>query len=271
MSTFIDLTGKKFNHLQVISRGPNNKRNQAMWNCICDCGTKTLVLGHSLTHGKTKSCGCQKSKSAHKTHFEDLTGKRFGKLVVKKRADNQNKRTMWLCRCDCGEETIVEAYSLKTGNTSSCGCLKFESHNATHSLSKTRLYGIYSKMKGRCYNSNDPAYKWYGGRGISICEEWLNNFESFYGWAINNGYSEELSIDRIDVNGNYEPCNCRWATITIQANNRRNTKFLIYHNETKSIAEWSRITGIKYSTIVNRLKLGYTNEECLEMPIHAKR
>lgn len=203
--------------------------------------------------------------------FVDLTGNRYGKLVALERAKNRGKHTMWKCKCDCGNYTITGANELKQGTTKSCGCLKFESRNSTHGLTKTRLYSIWSKMKDRCLNKNNPAYKWYGGRGITICQEWLDDFMDFYKWAIENGYKEGLSIDRIDVNGNYEPCNCRWITLEEQALNTRTTKFLTYKGETKTVSEWCDITGIKKTTMLNRIRLGFSAEECIEIPIHVKR
>lgn len=203
--------------------------------------------------------------------FQDLTGKRFGKLVVIKRADNRGKHTMWHCICDCGNYTITGASELKSGTTKSCGCLKYESRNCIHGLAKTRLHSIWSKMKDRCLRENVPAYKWYGGRGISICQEWIDDFMNFYNWAMANGYSDDLSIDRIDVNGNYEPDNCRWIPLKEQALNTRNTKFLTYKGQTKTVSEWCEITGIKKTTLLNRIRLGFTAEECIEIPVHKKR
>lgn len=266
-----DLTGKKFNKLTVVSRAENDIKNKNRWNCICECGAEKVVSGYSLTSGKTKSCGCQRRISASNNCLEDLTGKRFGKLLVLQRAENRGKHTMWKCKCDCGKSTITGASELKRGTTKSCGCLKFESRNSTHGLTKTRLYRIWSKMKDRCLNKNNPAYKWYGERGICICQEWLDDFVNFYNWSMSNGYKEGLSIDRIDVNGNYEPSNCRWIPLKEQPLNTRTTKFLTYKGETKTVSEWCEITGIKKTTILNRIRLGFTAEECIEIPIHTKR
>lgn len=158
-----------------------------------------------------------------------LENKRFTRLLVIKRVENsKNKQAQWLCQCDCGETTIVRSDHLRNGDTKSCGCLEVENRkygaNITHGKSHTRLYKIFCGMMKRCYNENCEAFKNYGGRGISICDEWLQNFMSFYEWALENGYSDELSIDRIDVNGNYEPSNCRWSDAKTQANNRRQRK-----------------------------------------------
>lgn len=268
---FIDLSGKTFGRLTVLERADNSAKGNARWKCQCECGNETVVSGYDLRSGKTQSCGCQRGISSHKTHFEDLSNMKFGKLTVIERAENAKERTMWKCMCDCGNIAIVGADMLKSGRTQSCGCLKFESRNYTHNLSKTRLYNIWSKMKDRCYNENSPAYKWYGARGITVCDEWLHDFQAFYDWAMANGYRDNLTIDRRDTNGDYEPSNCRWTDWVTQANNTRSTVFLTYHGETKTVTEWSKITGIKRNTLLGRKRIGYTDEECIDVPLCSRR
>lgn len=194
----------------------------------------------------------------------DLTNKKFGRLTVIKRVENKGKETCWLCKCDCGNEKIIKAKNLKSGTTQSCGCLhkeKTQKINYKHGLRKTRLYNTWANMKKRCYNKNDKRYKNYGGRGIIMCDEWQNDFMSFYNWAINNGYKENLTIDRIDVNGNYEPNNCRWATIKIQANNTTTNHYITYNNETHTIAEWADILNINYAKLHARITKSKWNIE----------
>lgn len=159
---------------------------------------------------------------------KNLSKQRFGKLVVLERSEpyicpKGRKRTRWKCLCDCGNISIAQTSKLTTGNTKSCGCGKI-GNNFKHGLRNTRLYRIWANMKTRCYNTNDNHYERWGGRGITMCDEWKNNFKPFYDWAMTNGYSDDLSIDRVDNNGNYEPNNCRWATVKEQNNNKRNVK-----------------------------------------------
>lgn len=150
----------------------------------------------------------------------DLTGQKFGRLTVIDRYDQKR----WTCKCECGNITHSDGYQLRQGNVKSCGCYQHElcgDQHRTHGFSKTRLYRIYYKMKERCYRPKNDNYKYYGGLGVIICDEWLNDFKRFAEWALSNGYSDNLTIDRIDPSGNYEPSNCRWITIQEQQRNRR--------------------------------------------------
>lgn len=157
-----------------------------------------------------------------------LEGERYGKLVVMEEAESIYSKTgkmirRWKCKCDCGNITIVRHGDLRNGSTVSCGCYNYEKESAakTHGYSRTKLGNVFEGMKQRCNNPKNKNYEKYGGRGIKICTEWLNDPKKFFDWAIKNGYKEGLSIDRIDVNGNYEPDNCRWADNEAQCLNQR--------------------------------------------------
>ena len=185
----------------------------------------------------------------------DLTNQRFGKLKVIKRIENKNYGSrscvQYLCKCDCGNLVKVIAQRLRSGETKSCGCYKKEIVE-THKQSGTRLYVIWSDMIQRCKNPNNTYYHIYGGKGICVCEEWTN-FESFYKWAIDNGYNDNLTIDRIDGNGNYEPSNCRWATQKEQQNNKCNNHLIIFNGKTQTMKQWAEELGISYTTLSNRI------------------
>lgn len=197
--------------------------------------------------------------------MNDLTNLKFGRLTVislcgkSKRNDN-----MWLCRCDCGNGKVVKAYNLTSGHTKSCGCLtkdiqreKMNNLRRTHGLSNTRLYEIYCLMKARCYNQNNEMYRYYGKKGVKICDEWLKDFMNFYNWSLSHGYSDELTIDRIDVNGNYEPINCRWVTMVVQANNKTNNRKYMLNGEWYTAPELSRMFGVNCKKLRYRLENGW--------------
>ena len=190
----------------------------------------------------------------------NLAGSVFGHLRVAEFSHTYNGHAYWVCRCDCGGHTIVRGSHLRAGNVSSCGCRK---GHITHGESKTRLYMVWGGMKERCQNPKNPEYRRYGGRGISVCEEW-EKYEAFRDWALSNGYAPNLSIDRKDNDGNYSPKNCRWATAKEQANNTSRTRFIELDGERHSVSEWARRLGINQSTLSMRLnKYGWSAEKAL--------
>lgn len=268
MKNIEDLTGQRFGKLTVISYA-DTKNYKPRWNCICDCGNTTIVEGISLKRGMTKSCGCL-VKEAGRKRIIDLTGQRFGKLVVLSMEEKTTKNTFWKCQCDCGNTTIVRSDRLKDGTTKSCGCYRQDQNHIPrkHGMCNTRLYRIYIGMKSRCYNPHCRKFYLYGGKGIKVCDEWLgeHGYESFVKWALANGYNNSLTIDRIDSNGNYEPSNCRWADYVTQNNHTLNNHYITYKGETHTIAEWSKITGIKYYTLYSRIKKNWDEESLFTPP-----
>lgn len=187
----------------------------------------------------------------------NLTNKRFGRLLVIKRSQNDNQgKPMWKCKCDCGNEVIVRGAALSQGRTVSCGCYCNEIHTS-HGGSETRLYHVWHSMKERCYTKTHKAYSDYGGRGITICSEWLD-FANFRKWAMDCGYNENApqwacTLDRIDVNGGYFPQNCRWVDMSEQSKNKRNNMQIKYNGETHTLSEWAKILEIGYQTLYARL------------------
>lgn len=204
--------------------------------------------------------------------FIDLSGKKFGKLTAISRTRGKDKRRVyWICKCECGKETIVQAADLKSGHTRSCGCLLDGSYNITHGMTHTRLYRIWFTMKQRCTDRKSSAYCKYGAKGITICSEWLT-FEPFMKWSLENGYSDKLSIDRIDNNKGYYPDNCRYVTNLIQANNKTDNIYIEINGETHTLAEWCRIYDIKYYAVRNKMKRGKMSaEDALMFRIEEKK
>lgn len=214
--------GQKIGELLLLEKIGRGKHKDALWKCKCDCGN--ICYKTTTSAKKGKDCGCSK--------LNRLVGEKIDRLFVLESTDKRDKcgNIIYKCKCDCGNITYVSSTNLTTsGNkTKSCGCLQKE-NRIKHNKYRTRIYKVYIDMKQRCYNKNNPNYKNYGGRGIKICKEWLNDFNKFYEWAFSNGYDEtkekyDCTIDRIDNDGSYEPNNCRWVDMKIQAMNRRKIK-----------------------------------------------
>lgn len=195
-------------------------------------------------------------------------GKKFGRLtIVGVNHKGTDRKFYYDCLCDCGNHCIVRGNSLTTGNTKSCGCMVKESKNVKHGMKHTRLYGIWYGMRDRCNNENNPAYERYGGKGVSVCKAW-DEFISFYKWSMSNGYNESLSIDRINVNGNYEPSNCRWATPKEQSDNKSSNIIIELNGKKQDLQQWCDELGFNRSTINTRVRMcGWSYEKALTTPI----
>jgi len=205
----------------------------------------------------------------------DITGKKFGRILVLS-LNKTGKRTKWNCICDCGNPCIKESYSLKNGLTTSCGCYRKElttKRKTTHGLSKHPLFLVLQKMKDRCNNSKVVSYKNYGGRGITVCESWSNNVESFINWAVLNGYEPGLEIDRIDNNGNYEPSNCRFVTTKINSNNKRNNVKIKYNGKLMGLDELEKISNnISHDRILRRYRdYKWSIEKAISEPVRKNK
>ena len=201
--------------------------------------------------------------------MKDMIGVKCGRLTVMA-FDHKDGRgeAYWRCRCECGNEKVVSGNKLRTGNTKSCGCMqkehRLEGFHKSHGMTETKLYTTWLNMRSRCNKPDNIMYQYYGGRGIRVCQEWNDAFEPFMEWAISHGYEEGLSIDRINVDGNYEPDNCRWVTKKAQYFNRTDNHLLTAFGKTQTIKEWADETGIKYDTIERRVNAyGWSAEKAV--------
>lgn len=217
----IDEKGNVYGRLTVVKRAENTDKGQAQWLCKCKCGSNPIVEGSSLRSGNTTSCGCKRIESLQllPTQADDLTGQIFERLKVRFRGFNDpGGRAQWWCECICGNGKLIPGWRLRNNSTKSCGCLELENQinncnkrTVIHGLHEHPLYRKFQSIKARCYNIDNKSYHNYGGKGVKVCEEWLIDFKSFYDWAMMNGWEQgkELSVDRVNNDGDYCPENCR--------------------------------------------------------------
>lgn len=204
----------------------------------------------------------------------DRVGKRYNKLTVVEQAGFSDRREkLWKCQCDCGNYTIVKGGNLTSGAVKSCGCLrKTTKPTLKHNSSHTKLYRKWASIKRRCYTQSSKDYANYGGRGIKMCDEWKNSFECFRDWALNNGYSDELTIERIDFNKDYCPDNCTWIPFNKQQENRRYCRYITYKGETRTLTDWCKRLGLSYKQVHNRMnKLGWSFEKSISEPTNIEK
>lgn len=198
--------------------------------------------------------------------FIDITDKKFGRWTVNSYAG----KSKWFCACDCGTKKIVAGTHLKSGASKSCGCYEHEAlikRNTTHGQNKTPLHYLWLEINQRCSNPKFKYFKNYGGRGITVCDEWRHNFVAFRDWAVANGYSKGLSIDRIDNDKGYSPDNCRFVDMYVQQNNKRSNHRITANGKSQTIAQWSRETGIGESIIRGRLRRGWSEDDAVNVPL----
>jgi hypothetical protein len=240
----------------------------ACWWCECICGERRRVQGRQLQNGHTQSCGCLKRDMAKARRLETgiRPGDRFGMLEMLRAAPSRHdegwERRFWLCRCDCGKTYEAHDRDLVTGEKTNCGCVwrirqraGTLAANTTHGLSQSVEYTIWRTMKQRCFEPSSESYHLYGGRGISVCDRWRDDFAAFYA-DMGPRPSDKHSIERIDNDGNYEPSNCCWATRNEQARNRRTNVRIEHEGKNLTIAEWAEITGLRQHTIIMRMRRG---------------
>ncbi len=196
-------------------------------------------------------------------------GDRFGYYTVIAEAERSSGgRRRFSCKCDCGNIRTVTLSNLRSSPTRSCGCRArklMKKLKTKHGKRNTRIYEVWCSMKKRCLNPNKRSYRWYGAKGVSVCEEWMD-FQPFYDWAMANGYQDDLTIERKDVKGNYEPTNCIFIPIRRQNDNKTNSRYVSYNGETKTIGEWAREFGLSYAALVGRINRGWPIEKALTMP-----
>lgn len=257
-----DITGLKFGKLTVIKYMGLDKFMKAQWYCECECGGSIITNTSRLTGGRTTSCGCLKGNRGQQI-VKIHEGDKYGKLtVIRQTKSDKFGNAKWLCECECGNQIEVIAHNLRKGIVKSCGCLNRITEE------ERRLGGVLKGMKQRCENPKCKMYPWYGGRGIKVCEDW-QDIKVFREWALRNGYRIGLTIDRIDVNGNYEPSNCRWISQAEQMNNTRSNIWLEYNGELHNITQWAEIIGMKPKTLQARItNLGWSVERALTEPVH---
>jgi hypothetical protein len=271
----IDLVGNRYGKLTVVSLNEEKSKNGVLvWNCKCDCGGTYVARGSNLKSGRTTHCGCVKHVA---NNFIDITGKRYGRLVVLGVKSRKNKKVYWNCVCDCGGHNVVSGSDLKSGKVKSCGCLlpEVRRKNASkHWLvnmdiptdpdTYKAIRTAFHSMHRRCRQDYHEASSYYD-RGIIVCDEW-DDFNNFLSWALENGFERGLTLDRIDVNGNYSPDNCRWTTNKVQQNNKRNNVRITIDGATKTLSQWCEIYGIGKATVRYRIKCGWPQERWFEPP-----
>lgn len=244
--------------------------------CQCECGVVKLVELVGLISGRTKSCGCSMKKP--RKRIPVIPGTKINKLTIIQEVPKKGQDRRVLCECECGTIKEMPFLKLNKGETISCGCYcreearkpKLNKRSENHPYMNTRLYSIWCGIRRRCYSQKSHAYKWYGAKGVRMCKEWEQRFLNFYEWAIANGYSDNLSIERIDSAKNYEPSNCKWIPLSQQNSNKRISRYIEYRGEKMSIKYASEKFGIPYVTIIGRLNKGWSGNEVIEKSAQSK-
>jgi hypothetical protein len=283
MPAFRDLTGQPFSHLTVIERAPNAPAGKIRWWCQCDCGNRVIVHSSALTSGHTQSCGCYRKakfeevKSLYGKQAEDLTGLPFGQLTVLELGPKKGNYRGWWCMCTCGTRVLVHASRLKHDITQSCGCLrigkKHQENRPRHrsGLSNIPEYSTWRHMIARCYNPKVREYKYYGARGITVCERWVNSFIDFLA-DVGSKPGPEYTLERKNNKEPYTRDNVCWATHAEQMRNTRHNHLITIAGETECLAEWLHRKNMQPVTFHARKKRGMSDIEALTTPVtHARQ
>lgn len=244
MGKYYDITGQKFGLLTAIRRVDFDSKF-VIYEFLCECGNIKNIRKSSVISGSTISCGC-----VYDNKKVDIAGMIFNDIQVIKYFYSKNGIKYWQCKCHCGNTFITRGNSIKYGKTRSCGCIRnYVCRKPYHGGTGTSLFSKWKNMRMRCLCASSTRYKDYGGRGITVCDEWKNNFETFRDWSFNNGYNDNLTIERIDVNGNYEPSNCKWIPLKEQANNTRKTRYIEHNGEKLKLKEFAEKYNLKYGSM----------------------
>lgn len=267
----LDRVGERYGTLTVIALNEAKSHDgKLVYSCKCDCGAVVDVASSNLPKKMRSHKGCP---IGAKPRYEDLIGRRFGRLVVQGFAGRTDRGATWNCVCDCGQTKIVVGKDLRSGRTKSCGCLESESRrrakNTTHGMTYTPIYRSYRSMISRCLPSYHGHSAYYD-RGIKVCDEWIgkDGFIHFHAWAMAHGYDPSLTLDRIDVDKGYSPDNCRWATNKQQQNNRTDNVYVTRGGVTKTLKQWCEELGLNYGTVKARRQLGWSDDRLFEPPRH---
>lgn len=265
-------TKTRYGRWTLLYHGKKVGYNQFYW-CRCACGKEKEVAISSLRSGHSTSCGCYRREVNSEAKIHDITGQRFNYFVAVERVGIGSRGAIWKCQCDCGVIKEVNYADIARGHVSSCGCMtnKLKSEKAkTHGLSKTPTYQIWLGIIKRCEDEGCANYHLYGGRGIQMCRRWREDYLAFLE-DMGERPSDNLSIDRIDNNGNYAPGNCRWATDTEQVNNTRRNNRLTLNGVTQNLGQWAKQTGLPRDAIFMRIKRGWSVEKALTTPLRKSR
>lgn len=261
------LIGKRFGKLLVIDANRNNttSKKNIMCVCKCDCGNIRIIPASNLNSGKRISCGC-----VQKLDFDKYKNKTFDNITILEMTNLEKKLVK--CKCSCGNIFETKLYNVIGKNHKIVSCGKCSNKYRKKTLNdRDRLLGVFSNMLDRCYNKDAKDYQWYGLKGIKICDDWLINKNLFIDWALNNGYKKGLTIDRINVNDDYKPTNCRWATIKQQQNNRSNNIKYLFNNKMLTLPEIADKVNINVRTLRSRLRKGMTFLDAISTPVRQRR